>query len=363
MGIPMRKSFFWLALTAAVLLPPSMTAAAPLFRITDVGQANSPAAINEKSEVLVQGDFNGAQNLVWDNGVTTNVSPTPNAVFDFNDKGKIVGFLSDQGATNPAYWPRAGKNPHVLPSYVPGSNGVDRATGINTGGQIVGWLQHADRIPGPVYWDKSGALIDLKPLIELHCYLFPNNPKINDEGVVAVSSCDHGYRIHIASMNPVQLEGFDTKDAFQCNTCSQAYGINDENFVVGTSRAMYRRKDHSTGVRNEATLWNKKAMGKDLGVLHISGYPDVNSYAVAINSSSWVVGWTDNFAPLQRAFLWTPDDKITDLNELIDPVDPKFGLATLLTASAINNKGEIIGILTDSTLGGELRIYKLTPSI
>jgi probable HAF family extracellular repeat protein len=338
--------------------------AAPLFRITDVGPANSPPAINERSQVLIDGNFAGAENAVWTNGVTKNVSQIPDQVFDFNNNGRVVGYTyaNSGNFTTPVYWPKAGKAPRTLDSYKPGASSVDRATGINTAGQIAGWLYHKDGIPGVVYWDSNGILMDLKPFIELHCYLFPNNPKINDEGVIAVSSCDHGYRIHTASLNAVQLEGFDIKHGFQCNTCSQAYGLNDNNFVVGTSKARFTLKDGSTGVRNEATLWNAKAVAKDLGVLHIDGYPEVNSYAYAINSDGWVVGWTDNFGNVQRAFLWTPDDKITDLNKLIDPSDPKYKLVTLLSASAINNKGEIVGVLADSTLGGEQRIYMLTPS-
>lgn len=349
-------------LSAALL--PFAAHGAPLFRITDVGPANSPSAINEKSQVLVDGTFNGAHDAVWKDGASKDVSVVPDQVFDMNDKGVVVGYRFEQGSgTNtPVYWPKAGKAAHTLAQAVTGGSGYDRATGVNTAGQMAGWLFYSDGISGAAYWDANGALTDLRPLMELHCYLFANHPRINDKGVIAATSCDHGYRIDIASMNPVRLEGFDTKDAFQCNDCSQALGINDKNAVVGSSRALFHRKDESTGIRSEATLWNKKAKAKALGVLHISGYPDVNSYAVAINSSDWAVGWTDNFGSLRRAFLWTPEDKMTDLNKLIDPSDPKYKKVTLLNAKAINNKGEIVGVLEDSTLGGELRIYKLTPS-
>jgi hypothetical protein len=352
-----------LALLSIVLAAPAAESA-PLFRIADVGPANSPAAINEKAQVLVNGTFSGAHDSVWNDGVSKDVSLVPDQVFGMNGKGVVVGYRVDEGTGNdaPVYWPKAGKAAHTLAQGVSGGSGYDRATGVNTAGQMVGWLFYGDGISGAAYWDANGALTDLRPLMELHCYLFANQPKINDKGVVAATSCDHGYRIDLASMNPVRLEGFDTKNAFQCNDCSQALGINDRNSVVGSSRAMFHRKDKTTGVRSEATLWNRKGRAKDLGVLRIDGYPDVNSYAVAVNSSDWAVGWTDNFGNLQRAFLWTPGEGMTDLNGLIDPADPKFGQVTLLSATAINNKGQIAGVLADSTLGGELRIYLLTPS-
>ncbi len=350
-------------LLSALVLAPLAVAAAPTFLITDLGLANVPAAVNEKSQVLIDGNFSGAHNFVWTNGSTKDVSVVPDQVFDFNDKGRIVGYTLDpmNGATTPVYWPKAGKEPRTLEQSLPGGSSYDRATGTNTAGQMVGWLYYSDFQSGPAYWDAHGALTDLRPYVELHGFLFPNYPKINDKGVIAVTSGAHGYRIDAASLVSVQLAGFDTEHAFQCNDCSQALGINDKNNVVGSSRAMFTRKDQSTGVRNQATLWNNKSKPKDLGVLHIDGYPDVNSNAYAINSSDWVVGVVDNFGSLQRPFLWTPDDKIKDLNKLIDPSDPKYGLVTLLTASAINNKGQIVGVLSDSTQGGAQRIYMLTP--
>ncbi len=358
-------SYLLRSLISSLVLIPSLAAAAPLFRITDVGEANSPTAINEYSQVLVQGTYSGAQNHVWDNGVTKNVSSTPDAVFDFNDKGRVVGYIFDQQGqfTTPVYWPKAGKDPHTLASSFPGGSSYDRATGINTRGQIVGWLYYNDFASGPAYWDTNGALYDLRPFVEVHGFLFPNYPKINDKGMIALTSGAHGYKIDAASFTTVQLSGFDTKHAFQCNDCSQALGINDQNIVVGASRAFFTRKDDSNGVRNQATMWSAKNKAKNLGVLKLAGYyPDVNSYAVAINSSNWVIGYVDNFYAPQRAFLWTPDTGIADLNDLIDPADPKYGLVTLLSAYAINNKGEITGILIDSTMSGAQRIYKLTPS-
>ena len=200
------------------------------------------------------------------------------------------------------------------------------------------------------------------PLVEAHCYPFPSKPEDQRQGCGrpcrrATTATEGRCRLDDRC---TKLQGFDTGGGFGCNTCSQAYGINDSNSVVGTSHALFTRKDHSTGVRYQATLWSAKGKAKNLGVLHIAGYPDVPSYAVAINSNDWVVGWTGDTAP--HAFLWTPNDKIMDLNELIDPSDPKFGVVTLMTATAINNKGEIVGIMFDSTLNAcSAHVCILTP--
>ena len=341
-----------------LVLAPAMGAAAPLYRVTDIGNGSpaEPVAINEKSQVLVS----ARPSYVWTAGTTEAVGIDQDKALDFTDKDRVVGYVfpGDDISTRPAYWLKPGKPARLLSilNHVPDST-YDQATGINKSGQIAGWLYHADGKPGPVMWD-GGALVDLKPFVEDHCYLYSPRPKINIAGVVAVTSCNHGYRIDTASMTAILLEGFDTKHAFQCNDCSIAYAINDKSEVAGASRAQYRNKDGAFQIRQEATVWNSGGKPKDIGVLKMEGYPDVESRAFGINNGGQVVGYT-SWGAVQRAFLYGPDMKITDLNTLIDPSDPKFGHVTLLYATAINDKGEIIGMLNDDALGS--RIFKLTP--
>lgn len=342
-----------------LLAYPAMGAAAPLYRITDIQDNGNgtPAALNQNSQILVT----GPQSYVWTDGASQTVTTGLDRVFGFNDNAKVVGYIynNDDTSTTPAYWPKAGKPAHALPVFQHFSNnGYDRATGINRKGQIAGWLTRADTKTGPVLWDH-GTLVDLKPFVEEHCYLYAPSAQINNSGVVAVTSCNHGYRIDTASMTAIQLQGFDDKHAFQCNDCGAVFGINDKGEVGGSSRAYYKGKDHLAHVRDEATVWNSKGKPKDIGVLKIDGYPDVNSVALGINKGGQVVGYTTASAST-HAFLYGPDMAITDLNTLIDPSDPKFGLVTLMYANSINDKGEIVGMLYDSQLNAN-RIFKLTP--
>jgi len=99
-----------------------------------------------------------------------------------------------------------------------------------------------------------------------------------------------------------------------------------------------------------AVLWSKNlASLQDLGTLPGS----TGSIALGLNNSGQVVGGTYS---LQHAFLWTQTAGMQDLNALIPP---NSGW-TLVSASAINDKGEILG-MGESSFGLGLQAILLTP--
>jgi probable HAF family extracellular repeat protein len=98
---------------------------------------------------------------------------------------------------------------------------------------------------------------------------------------------------------------------------------------------------------------------QDLGLLP----GGVDSEAKAINNAGWVVGnaSTDMTSSDlgQRAFLWTSGGNMQDLNKLTHNLPSGV---KLMSANAINSRGQIVGQAIDFT-AGEARIYRLKPVV
>jgi probable HAF family extracellular repeat protein len=117
---------------------------------------------------------------------------------------------------------------------------------------------------------------------------------------------------------------------------SKAFAINNSGQAVGWS---------ISGGAYHAVLKSPGHPLQDLGNLGHSF-----SYAYDINDSSWVVGHT-SFAI--TAFLWTPDEGMQNLNDLVVNLPPGIHLNY---AFAINKRGEIAGYTNNS-------VFKLTPIV
>lgn len=94
-------------------------------------------------------------------------------------------------------------------------------------------------------------------------------------------------------------------------------------------------------------MWDKSS-----GMINLGALPDGENYtrASAINDAGQVVGNSGD-----NAFAWSSNTGMIDLNASIDP---KLGWY-LQTATAINNKGQIIGYGTNQN--GSTRAFVLTP--
>jgi probable HAF family extracellular repeat protein len=114
---------------------------------------------------------------------------------------------------------------------------------------------------------------------------------------------------------------------------SMASSINNNGKVVGYAT-------YSDGLPR-ACFWPA------VGVINSIGTLKHDSYALAINDSDWIVG-ISTF----RAFLWTPDYWMQDLNVLVVNLPPGV---KLLSANAINNNGQIAGYNNNG------RSYRLIP--
>jgi probable HAF family extracellular repeat protein len=110
---------------------------------------------------------------------------------------------------------------------------------------------------------------------------------------------------------------------------SSAAAVNDSGDIVGG--------DNNPG---QAVLWMHDGTMVNLGTL---GDTNGNSYAYGINSSDYVVGWSDRpDLPLGEAFLWTPQSGMQDLGNL-------GGSPAFSYAQAINKSGEVTGYSSTTT--------------
>lgn len=213
-----------------------------------------------------------------------------------NGSGQVVGQVSvpHLGQRHPALWAQ-GKTTDLglLPG---GAEGI--ANGINTRGQIVGWI--------------SGEAAN-KTNSDYRAFLYTDG-KMTNLGGPAIGEGDYGVNF------------------------SQAYAINDNGQIVGTSAF-------------RAVMWQdgKKRLLGDLG----SQYYENTAYA--INNKGQIVGTADGGGDQNsRAFVYI-SSKMYDLNGLI-PADSSW---VLLDARGINDKGQIVG---SGTHGGKDRAFLLTPT-
>lgn len=334
-------------------------AAAPKFRITDLG-TGTPVDINDKGQVLINSGSAWIAQVVWQNGVTTEVAPGSDAVYALNDAGRVAGSVTQPDySTIPAWW-KPGKAPTLLAREYP--SGVNRGTSIGNDGTVAGWTVLPNGAMSPAIWRPDGSYLAFDSWLPEHSYAHWNTPRINNKGVVAVPGWDHAFRVDTATGRVDTLLGFGTGLWYPLvSGGSLAAGINDKNWVVGHSHATFTYPDGSTGARYQATLWKTDNRPIDLGVLtSVATYPNVHSTAYGINNSGVVVGTTyttGSWGGPSAGFGWTAATGIVDLNTLIDPADPLAGQVTLLSANAINDKNQIVGLL-NGPLG--VRGYLLT---
>ena len=142
------------------------------------------------------------------------------------------------------------------------------------------------------------------------------------------------------------------------NAYSEAFSINDRGQVVGSMydgglgrRMAFRLTpqnenyfvDSGNGTNALMTVLPRLGSGPDYAL-------DINKDGIAVGRSGTCQGWFKF-----HAVLWQ-NDKVTDLNDLVTPIDA----VTLVSAEGINNAGEIVGYAT--TTAGD-RAFLLRPIV
>lgn len=314
--------------------------ASTTFTLTDLGRLGNPAdahgtsvasGINDQGLIVGRSNTGGASPrefaVVWQGGAISALSSLDASgsfgamALGVNNLGQVVGqsFLSHGAGVSAARWSGS-----ATPVQV-GSSNNSTAAALNDAGVVVGqaegkavkWVGNALTVLGSSNY--SGAYA------------------INQNGLIAGTD---NFRAVLWNGNQVQQLGqlTGTED-------SAALGLNLSGVSVGYSA-------FASGYAY-ATLWQANGAAQQLA--SIGGAP---SYAVAINNQGWAVGYSylSLSSSDSHATLWN-NGQLLDLNNAI--VGSRGDFVTLAEASAINNKGQIVGY--GFLANGEARAFLLTP--
>ncbi len=371
----------------------------PRYRITDLGPAGSPfaspQALNNSglsSGLAVASDFN-QHAVLWYRGQVFDISQPgfggPNSgAFGLNASGLVLlqaeGAAKDPNNENfcgyfsgftclPALW----QNGTMMPLPLLGGYNGTVGNAVNARGEAVGAAETSVRdldcpsVPfvngdGPFLYDFEAVVWGPKP-----GQIRVLQPLPGDTVGMAFGTNDKGQAVGMSGLcSNTILPGFSaaphavlwdadgtvhdlgnlggTVDPTVLAAGNQASAINNRGDVTGTSSL----SDNAT---HHPFLWTKKTGMQDLGVL-----PGDNIGAgLGINNQGDVVGASVNGAdPLtgvSHAALWR-NGKVFNLNAQALPGGPQLDL---ITACAINDAGEIVGIAVTSD--GSLHGYMATP--
>ena len=202
------------------------------------------------------------------------------------------------------------------------------AHGIGPSGVIVGeWVLDGSARTDPVYWDQKKR----PHSIELCCGGVIK--AVNQAGEMIGNAYDDQGRYHAFVWNPSQGK----RTLGSTENFSSALAINDAGHILFTA-------DKETYL----------VRGGRSQLLQLS--PKFDNTAQAINNCDFVVGGYGPVFDAYRAFLWTQKGGFQDLNSLVPD-----GLGwTLKIASAINDRGEIVG---QGELNGNDRGFLLIPTV
>jgi len=336
------------ALLAGALCAAPAAAAPPRYAIVDLGVLPGGGGFSRPYAISNDGHVVGAMSVgsglveafMWRNGVLTDLGDL-GAVHDnsyalgINDAGQAVGFsrLGDapfEGPDVPFVWQSG------VMSVLPGTQTNGVAAAINNGGTVVG----AIGTPGDeraARW-SGGAWSLLTGLTGV-----PGGARaINEAGQIAgtyeQAGGTHGFLWEAGVVT-------DLRDLPGGDDFTLVNALSEIGWVVGESAGADAR---------HAFLWRAGIGMVDLGVLPSGG--GLGSASFGVNASGWVVGESGVAGPVnKRAFLWSGDTGMLDLNELLGPAAGWL----LTSAFAINDAGWITGIGLNPD--GQSRAFVLTP--
>ena len=255
----------------------------------------------------------GPQGIFGDTSVDYSVA------YGLNDRGEIAGAFNTSTALRPF---RAVRNVGFQPlALLPGHTG-GVAFGVNDLGETAGYSSGSTGSRA-VWWTRNGNLAELQSL--------PGSTAtralaLNDRGDIVGTSGEAQKRAVLwpnkgAVVSLVGLPGF---------ASSEAVSISDRGVIAG-----FATRIDGSATRSRAVLWASGGQSiRDLGTL--PGGAD--SRAQDVNGRDEVVGMSTSSAG-NRAFIWTAERGMVDLNTLV------LTKAVILTdALSINKYGDIVAI-------------------
>lgn len=319
-----------------VLISQPAGAVEPLYSLIDMGHASGyielvPAGINSSGYVVGSvGSGSNSRGFVWNPNthVTTLLGNLGSRAAGINDSGIVVGNDSVNFASRPyRYNIQTGVMTYMNP--LPGGSSAD-AFAVNASGAVTGLCLNAiNQYRAPLWAAGSDTPIDLGALPGDGRYSMGR--AINAAGVVVGQSKPGNYVV------PVYATRWDpiTHEVLSLGTLpggfnSTAYAINNAGFIAGSS---------SADTTSHPFLWSPTThVMTDMGILPGSS----RATAYAMNDFNTVVGISGfNLGdPLNRAFLWTSQTGMVNLNTLTDASAAGW---VLNLAQGINNAGWITG--------------------
>ena len=275
---------------------------------------------------------------------------------DINDAGQVVGWSNTSDGRSHAFlWTPTGGMEDL--GTFGGFNSY--AVGINNAGQVTGYAELTGSQTWHAFlWTPGTGMQDLGTLPG---GTYSTARALDDAGrVIGVSSTATG----LGTMFLWTPAGGMQDLVASTGVPGQVIDFNNTGQMTGTAR--FTGEDH-------AFLWTPGTGTRDLGSL--DGEPTL---ALALNEAGWVVGHTNLLPPSARAFLWTPRDGMRDLGTLggdgrwnvandvndvgqvvgesytatferhgfvwteADGMEDIFPLTGLTSATAINNRGQVI---------------------
>jgi probable HAF family extracellular repeat protein len=331
----------WVAIRCAVFLAAAQSATGEIqYTITDLGTLGGNlifvSAINDSGQVVGHCTTTGTSEMrafIWNGRHMTNLGTlggTNSYGFGINDQGQIVGEAEDAGGAMHGYLDQTG-----IMTALPGLGGsTGDARAINNSGQIAGGAWTTNDLEYHAYLNSGGIMTDIGTLGGTRSTAFA----INGNGQVAGQASING----ISSFHAFLYSGGSMVDLGTLGgSRSTAYGINNSGQVVGGAFTV-TNSEH-------AFLYSDGTM-TDLGTMG-----GLESRALGINDGGQIVGWTEGLLA-EHAFVYD-HGVMTDLNSV---TDTNLGW-TLELATAINNRGYIVGIGTHPA--GTLRGFLLTPVV
>ena len=352
-GLPWLTPFLVsLLLCAGLALTPAQTEAA--YAATELaslpeGSSRVVRAANDADEIVGSARRGGGhRGFLLKSGPLQEIRGLPGSdhstALGINDLGQVVG--SANTATGTRAFRSRRTTGIVALGTLPGDSG-SVALAINHPGQAVGYSSGPSGVEA-VVWTPAGAIQALPVLPGCDS---ARGLAINDRGD-AVGVCDTA-----SGPRAVLWEGGAVQDlgTLPGDRSSEALSISANGVIVGSSGNPEARR---------AVLWPSGGSPiQALGTL-----PDgASSRALAINGRGEVVGIAEAGAR-SHAFLWTEQDGMQDLNELLTS---RFGFV-LTQAVAIGARGAIVAVGVDEAPGTEpghdpddhelpLRIFRLVP--
>jgi probable HAF family extracellular repeat protein len=362
-----KLSLFLIGLMASLAIGVSTTRGQVMYTLEDLGVVKNmdysmPAAINNLGYVAgtaYKGQETCAFHYDYIRKFMDDAGGVNSRAFGISSMDMVVGDNFFGPAMEPRSHAAMFKGGYLVDLGVLKGQVYSRANGVNAMGQAVGYsgLQRDSDQSRAFMWSQQTGMIDLGTLGG--AYAQAN--AINDAGAItgasqlpAMNKMTHAFIYRPSCMSCAPM----TDLGVLGGNSSYGMAINVDNHVAGYSTV--KANDN----RVHAFLHDGARM-TDLGSLGLKGTNSDVSIALGVNKADQVVGSSYLPAvsgmPLQQvAFLWRPNrsgGQMINLNTLLYGTDRNY---LLISATAINDNGQIVAIAYDMLNVGT-RAVLLTP--